>query len=172
MPSEIQRSSDPRSLGQTPGNCTIECRGRCRTEGRQRRRIETQDRCREGGARARFEGPSSRGRLVQENAEREDVRPGIGIEAFDLLGSHVRIGPQHRAVFGQTRALGCRGGVRILIGVPHFREAEVEQLGAFRRHHDVARLQVPVRDTASVSRVERVGDLDGEGERARQGQGT
>ena len=46
------------------------------------------------------------------------------------------------------------------------RQPEVEQLGAARRQHDVARLEIAMGDALAVGLVERVGDLDGVRQRA------
>ena len=41
-----------------------------------------------------------------------------------------------------------------------FREAEVEELHARLGEHHVPRLEIPVRDAATMRRIERVADLD------------
>ena len=52
------------------------------------------------------------------------------------------------------------------------RDAEVEQLGAGAREHDVGRLQIAVDDASAMGAIQRVGDLRGDLQRLRDGQCT
>ena len=45
-------------------------------------------------------------------------------------------------------------------GAPHFREPEIEQLGAALRQHDVAGLQIAMDDARAVRLVQRARDLN------------
>jgi hypothetical protein len=63
-----------------------------------------------------------------------------------------------------------RPGVRVLccdepftvVGGGDLRKSEVEKFDARLRHHDVARLEIPVNDPGAVRPVESVGDLGAE----------
>jgi hypothetical protein len=63
---------------------------------------------------------------------------------------------------------GAHHGRRVVAeGRPrHPRQAEVEQLHAALRDHDVARLQIAMDDALPVRAVERRGDVDGDAQRA------
>ena len=106
--------------------------------------------------------PCGREHLVEHAAERKDVGARVGVLSFDLLGRHVlhraedRLLHRHRRLDGGCdrqagRGHDCRR---------HLRQAEVEQLRARFRQHDVARLQIAVDDAGAVRLVERIGDLD------------
>jgi hypothetical protein len=123
-----------------------------------RRRV-AQDRGRELGRGTSFERPSAARHLVEDDPEREEVRPRVERAARDLFGRHVRDGPHHGA---RLREPGRRG--RVLAPgqarVGPFREAEVEELHApARREPHVRRLEVAVDDSLLVRRRERLGDL-------------
>ena len=65
------------------------------------------------------------------------------------------------AVFGVGVASRVIPDIEIgAAGAAQLREAEVEQLGAALRQHDVRGLQIAMRDPRAVRLVERVGDLD------------
>ena len=90
--------------------------------------------------------------FVEQDAQREQVAARIGALALQ----HFR-----RDVAGRSGDALCRlevGGrraVRLLGGVAHLGDAEVEQLRrARRRHHDVLRLQVAVDDAVAVRGVQ------------------
>ena len=110
-----------------------------------------------------LEGAARGEHLVEQRAEREDVRAVIHRLAFGLLGRHVRDGAHDRALnrlraLGQYRLahIGGAGGAGHQLG-----KAEVEHLDAARvAHHHVARLEIAVNDTRGVGRCQRVGDLD------------
>ncbi len=88
------------------------------------------------------------GQLVEQDAEREEIRAEVHGVAADLFRRHVG----GRA---EQRALG--GDVRSRLGhIAHPGQAEVENLHvAGRRADDVLRLQIPMHDAAVVRRFER-----------------
>ena len=82
---------------------------------------------------------------------------------FELLGRHVLERAEDRALRRQRRLIvGSVGRLapRRRRRLARLRQAEVEQLRARLRQHDVAGLQIAVDDAAAVRLVERVGDLD------------
>ena len=98
-------------------------------------------------------------------AEREDVGPRIGWRALHLFGGHVLQRADDRALCRARPGSGGQHRERLpgrADGV--LREAEIEQLGARRREHDVAGLQIPVDDAVPVCRLKGVRDLDAEAE--------
>src|SRR5437879_3268301 len=56
--------------------------------------------------------------------------------------------------------------------LPQFRQAKVQQLRTRLGQHDVAWLQIAMRDTLSVSFIQRIGDFDGVLQNLLQRQGT
>jgi hypothetical protein len=114
-------------------------------------------------------------RLVQHHAEAVEVAPRVRqLRPGDLLRRHVRQRADHRALRRAARALrSCAIAaepqhhrqrpqrVERRIRVPrHRRHAEVEDLRVtLRRHQDVARLQVAVRDPARMRVRHRLHDL-------------
>ena len=102
------------------------------------------------------------GHLVDDRAECEDVGPRVGVTSFELLGRHVVQRPDDRALFGDRVGRPRRGdrAARDRIRRPHLRDAEVEQLDAGARQHDVRRLQIAMDDALAMGMVERIGDLD------------
>ena len=97
------------------------------------------------------------GHLVEDHAEREDVRPRVGLLAPHLLRRHVERRPQNGAHL-RHGAAGERLG-----------EAEVGQVRrAGRVEHDVLRLQVAVDDALLVRRREPLADLTEQREEPRQ----
>jgi hypothetical protein len=100
--------------------------------------------------------------FIEDRAEREDVGSCVHLVAFELFGRHVRQRSddeaQVRLATGECTARWRRRGPG---GGAEPREAEVEQLRAARREHDVARLQVAMNDTLRMRNGERLGDLDG-----------
>ena len=110
------------------------------------------------------EGHASRGHFIKDGAEGEQVGAGIEFFAAGLFGRHVGDRANGRSRTGQVlfnrRAFG--GG---RLRARQLRQSEVEDfsLTAFR-NKDVGRLDVSMNDFFSVRCIERVGDLDGQGE--------
>ena len=105
-------------------------------------------------------------------AEREDVGTRVGWRALHLFGRHVLQRADDRALCRGRPGRGREHRERLpgrADGV--LREAEVEKLGARRREHDVAGLQIPMDDALPVCRLERVRDLDAEAEDLASGSG-
>ena len=108
--------------------------------------------------------------LVEHRAGGEDVRAGVGRLAGRLLGGHVGGRADHSARHREAVGHRRRRGVDVDPGQVAS-EAEVEELELpRRRHHQIARLDVTVDDAGAVRGAERVGHLDREIERARDGQ--
>ena len=111
-----------------------------------------------------IEGHASRGHFVEDSAEAEEVRARVEHFAASLLGRHVSHSAEGDAGAGQMlgELIGGRLGHGLRAGgFHHFREAEVENLGAgARSDEDVGRLDVAMDDAASVSGVECAGDFD------------
>ncbi len=138
-------------------------------QGRRAHRLDLRDRLRLGGHDGRDERRLARARerflpgrhLVENRPEREDVRPRVGVLAFELFRRHVLERPQDRPFL---RQVGLRGKGREAPGRRHRRKSlgqpEVEQLQTRARHHHVGRLQVTVHDPLPVSLFQRVGNLD------------
>ena len=114
-----------------------------------------------GGSRP-LECPPAGDELVQQRAEREDVGPVIGGRPLTCSGAMYcgvpRNAPTRVGVDGNSGAIGFRT-VDDQLG-----ETKVEQLCARLRQHDVARLDVTVYDALTVRVVERLCDLDGDGQ--------
>jgi hypothetical protein len=95
----------------------------------------------------------------KEGAEGKDVGAPVGGVAFQLFGGHVLKRADDGALFreglGHSRSESVDDGV-----APRFGEAEVKELRARARDHDVARLEVAMHDAMSMRSVERRGDLD------------
>lgn len=132
-----------------------------------------------------MERPPARHHLVDEGTERKDVRARVGLLALDLFGRHVLKRAQDGALRRQRRAhRRCRREVRLkadptnvllYVGSGFSRtcglgEPEIEQLRARLREHHIARLQIAMRNTRTMSRVERAGDFDGDLECVCQGE--
>ena len=159
-----------RVLGEAPLDDPLERRRRHRRNRRDRRRLLLHDRGDQRRLARSHEGLAPGRHLVEHAPEREDVRPRVRLPALELLGRHVLERPEDRPFLRQ-----------VLVGRPHHRrqrghgrlhgrrhrlgEAEVEQLHARLRQHDVAGLQVAVHDPLPVGLVESVGDLRAEPQR-------
>jgi len=88
--------------------------------------------------------------LVQHDAQRPDIAPGIGRLSLELLRRHVGQGADDLA--GQLqRVHGVRGGLGKLRVADPGRQPEIEHLGAaLRGDHNVAALEVAVDDPVVV----------------------
>ena len=111
-----------------------------------------------------LEGASSRQHLVDECTKREDVRSSIRVFPMQLFRRHVRQRAENRP-FGSERPrrrhrFPGRSGSDDR-GRARFREAEVEQLCASPRQHDVRRFEIPMDDAVPMRVIQRVGNLDG-----------
>ncbi len=113
---------------------------------------------------------------MEHDAERPDVGPLVDRASARLLGAHVGRGAEDDAELGavrgrhrrrvheRRRAGEVRGG-RGARRVHRLGEAEVEDLDlAVRRELDVPGLKVAVNDPLLVRRLERLGDLAGDGQ--------
>ena len=69
-----------------------------------------------------------------------------------------------------SRSLLRRINRRLLVAFLQLGQAEVEQLHAVARQHDVAGLEIPVHHAVPMRVVQRIGDLDGDAQRERQRQ--
>ena len=149
--------------------------GAHRLERRDRRRLLLHDR-RDQRRLARSRNAFLPGRhLVEHRAEREDVRPRVGLLALELLRRHVLERAEDRAFLRQVGVLRRQRGqprLRLDRRRHRLRQPEVEQLHARLRQHDVAGLQVPVHDPLPVRLVQCVGDLDAVPQRLLQRQRT
>jgi hypothetical protein len=116
----------------------------------------------------------ARHHLVQNGAEREDVRARVEPLALGLLRRHVSDGPDQQALRGLEplvrREREGVAGVRF-VRLHELREAEVQHLHAtVVTDHDVGGLEVAVDDPRGVGGGERVRRGDGVRERIAQGQ--
>jgi hypothetical protein len=127
------------------------------------RRLGVHDRADQPGLALTLEGPLAGRHLEQHATESEQVGAGVRLPPLELLRRHVLVGAEDRALRRQRLAHRRRCGEARR--VPDDRglglgQTEVEQLRAFLRQHDVARLQVAVNDALTVRLVQRVCDLD------------
>ena len=136
---------------------------------RERPRRIAQNGGRELDGRRAVERPLAARHLIENDAERKDVRPVIHRPARDLRGRHVGGRAQHDADLGASAA-GHRG-IR-WVGRPElFCQAEVEHFHtAIVRHHDVAWLEIAVHDAFVMRRCERIRQRRADRERPIDGQ--
>ena len=105
------------------------------------------------------EGPTAREHLVEDRAERKNVRAMVRGLAAHLLGRHVADRSHDRARLG--RGDGGRGLRAVARAAGDAGEAEVENLDVTGfRHEDVLGLQVAVDDSLPVRGRQAVGNLD------------
>ena len=146
-----QRVSDPIEVrGQVDLHFAHELRGITENRRDDRRRVVS------------LEGAFPGEQLIVDDTEREDVRAVVDRLPLSLLGRHVRHRADDHSVLRQ-----CLGGDRRQLGSPflllQLRQAEVEDLDlALFGDHDVARLDVAVRDAFLVRRTQRIGERSGD----------
>ena len=120
-----------------------------------------------------MESSLAREHLVEDRAEREDVRAGVGGLAADLLGRHVAERAEDDAglrALGLGREIRSRSGPTLVL-VRQLGEAEVEDLdAAVRGDEEILGFQVAVDDALVVRRREAVGDLTASTRRALRGE--
>jgi len=114
--------------------------------------------------RAPLERAASGQHLVENDAERENVGPGIERIAERLLRRHVEDGSDRGAEARQRSRLRGAGLGSALVGrFDHRRQAEVEQLRvAAGSDENVGRLEIAVDDAGSVCGFERFRNLHAE----------
>ena len=124
------------------------------------------------GGRVAAESAPPADQLVEDGAKAEDVRARVERLSLGLLGRHVRGG-------SEDGARRCPRPVELLVGIDDRGQTEIEELCRRRKRsaathgdEDVAGLQVPVQNSASVRRVERAGNLQGQGNGAFDRHGT
>ena len=139
--------------------------------GRRRRRV-AQDRRAQVGERSAGEGAASRRQLIEQDAEREQIRARVDRLAADLLRRHVRHAALQRPGSSHRHRDGPVIGLqRVRIGLGRLGEAEVQHLDpALARHHHIGGLQVPVHNALRVRGDERVGHGDHQVQHLRQRQ--
>ena len=137
----------------------LELRRQLRIDAGRRRRLPVQDGAQDDG-RIPAEGPASRGHLVEHEAEREEVRPGVERFAGGLLRRHVEDCPDRDPGRCDQPGLGRRVCLRFAQAL-HFRQPEVEHLRApVAGDEDVRRLDIAMDDALGVRGLERIRDLN------------
>lgn len=133
------------------------------------RRLLLEDRVHRLDGRRPREWRAARDHLVENDAEREDVRAGVRRVAADLFGRHVADRSEDRTGGGEVGD-GRRGGPPGQ-GRRRSRQAEVDDLDVtVRGHPEVLRLEVPVRDPLRMRGRQSRGDLDAVLQRLARGQ--
>ncbi len=101
--------------------------------------------------------------FVEHGAERENIAAAVEVLAFNLLRGHVLERANDGAFGGDGSGLRCGSGERRAGGEgDRLCQPKVEEFRARLREHDVAGLQVAMGDSASMSLIERIGDLGAE----------
>jgi hypothetical protein len=164
-------------LGQHPGEDALEALGQALDRAGDRRGLLGQDGARRRRGRFLLERVPAAQHLVEDDAEREDVRARVEGPAPQLLRRHVgrSAGGQAFARGGGGRRHGQGGAVRGRVGVGPgeiLGQSEVHDLGvALGGHHDVGGLDVAVDDALLVGRPQGLDDLGGGLEGFAGGQG-
>ena len=150
-------------LGETFFHYAVQRRRRHRLKRRHGGRFAFQYRRNQTRLALSLKRPLARRHLVHHRAKRKDVGARIHFLVFELFRGHVlhcsydgplrRQRVVHRGKLRKRHICWCN----LLL---QFCQAEVEQLCPRLREHDVARLQVAMRDASSVRLVQRVGDFD------------
>jgi hypothetical protein len=113
------------------------------------------------------------GHFVENHAEGKEVSARIHFLAEGLFGRHVGHGPHRGAGAGEMR---LRGGLRFScagwVGGIELGEAEIENLCvASAGHENIGGLDVAVNDVLGMSRIQRIGNIDGDGKKHLQLEG-
>ena len=144
-------------------------RWRCeRLNRRNRLRIFFQNRAGHADLAFPVKRPPARDRFIEHRAQRKNIRPRIRFLAFQLLGRHVLNRAQYLARGRKRRdrtdsadrlrrgKQGSRGAIGRHSGQRSLRQAEIHQLRAAFRQHDVARLQIAMNDPRPMRGIERL----------------
>jgi hypothetical protein len=153
---------------------TIERRGRERADARNQRRLAVHDRADQACVALALERLPCREHLESHRSECEDVRACVCLPPFDLFRRHVLKRAQNRSL--RRQVCGCRLPHRQIAGGDGGRrwlgKTEVEQLRAAFGQHHVAGFQIAVHNARAMRCVERLGDLNGDRHRVREGHGA
>ena len=118
------------------------------------------------GCRRSSEGKLAAQHLVEDNAQGEDVRAMVHLNAPRLLGGHVGDGAHDLAGIGFSSKCCFYVTVTAPERLHQLGEAEVDDLGvAVLSHHDVGGFEVSMNDALGVGSGETLGDFGGEIER-------
>ena len=99
----------------------------------------------------------------------EQIRPSVQFLGTDLLGRHISYGTERRAGTGKVslHVDGCGVCVRT-VSLSHrkLRQAKIQNPGVSTlRDRDVGRFDVAMDDARSMSGIESVGNVNGDGEK-------
>ena len=148
-------------LLEEPGNHAVEFRRQLRIAMTDRRGIFGEQLLEDDWRRGTVERPCTCRELIEHDAERPEIRPGIDVFTAGLLWRHVCRGAERDPGFGvNLRPRDVRGARRQRC---HHGKAEVENFDlSFLRHEHVRRLEIAMDDARRVRRGQAVRDLDGE----------
>ncbi len=146
-------------LGQRAPDDVVHGRWRQRLTRRGRRRLAVQDRGDDARLAVAGKRALARAHLVQQRAQREDVGARIHRARFELLGRHVLERADQHALRRDRRVARCAGLAAENAFHRRAGQAEVQQLGAGARQHDVGRLEIAMDHAVAMRPVERIGDL-------------